>query len=105
MTSRPRERSIERYFVRKVKEAGGEVRKVKWIGRAHAPDRLVLWPGKDSIHWSGYHPLVEVKRPGEKPRPGQKREHARLAAAGFQVFTLSTTTEVDNFVFRYACRR
>lgn len=39
-----RERDVEKYLVKRVKDAGGEVRKVKWIGRRSAPDRLVLLP-------------------------------------------------------------
>jgi hypothetical protein len=39
-----RERDIEAYLVKRVKAMGGEVRKVKWIGRNFAPDRLVVLP-------------------------------------------------------------
>jgi hypothetical protein len=39
-----RERDIEAYLVKRVKAIGGEVRKVKWIGRKSAPDRLVMSP-------------------------------------------------------------
>ena len=41
-----RERDIERHLVKRVKELGGEVRKVQWIGRRGAPDRLVMLPHK-----------------------------------------------------------
>jgi hypothetical protein len=61
-----------------VKSYGGEVRKVEWSGRRCAPDLLVLMPG--------HHFFVEVKAPGEKPRPEQVREHERLRVAGFDVF-------------------
>lgn len=37
-----KESDIEAHLVRKVKEFGGEVRKVKWVGRNSAPDRVVL---------------------------------------------------------------
>lgn len=87
-----RESNIRSYFVRKVKAHGGEVRKLKWIGRAHAPDECVLAPGK--------HPLVELKRPGEVPRPGQLREHTRLRKAGFEVYVLATYEDVDRFIQR-----
>lgn len=39
-----RESTIENYLVERVKAMGGEVRKVKWIGRHGAPDRLVMLP-------------------------------------------------------------
>lgn len=38
------EAKIEAYLVKQVKALGGEVRKVKWIGRRGAPDRLVMLP-------------------------------------------------------------
>jgi hypothetical protein len=39
------ERDIEAHLVKRVKALGGEVRKVQWVGRASAPDRLVMLPG------------------------------------------------------------
>lgn len=82
-----RESDIERYLHRRVQDMGGDYRRVQWIGRRHAADDLILLQGR--------HMLVEVKRPGEKPRPGQEREHERLRAAGFEVHVVSTTAEVD----------
>ena len=38
------EAKIEKYLCDRVKMLGGEVRKVKWIGRRGAPDRLVMLP-------------------------------------------------------------
>lgn len=38
------ERDIETHLVQRVKRLGGEVRKVQWIGRNGAPDRLVMLP-------------------------------------------------------------
>lgn len=89
---RPRESSVEDYLCDRVKELGGEVRKVSWIGRKSAPDRLLLL--------NGQHPLVEVKRPPhngkrEEPRPDQLREHVKLRAAGFEVHVVDTKEGVD----------
>jgi len=42
-----RESTIELYLVEQVKALGGEVRKVKWIGRNGAPDRIVMLPPTD----------------------------------------------------------
>ena len=44
-----RERDIERHLVRRVKEIGGEVRKVQWVGRRGAPDRLVMMPSRKLV--------------------------------------------------------
>jgi len=81
------EEAVERHLSRRVRTLGGEVRKVAWLGRRHAPDRLVMLAGR--------HPLVETKRPGEDARSGQAREHNRLRSAGFEVVVLTTKAEVD----------
>ena len=82
-----RESDIETYLTEQVAKSGGLVRKVQWIGRRGAPDRLVGWPGR--------HALVEVKTPGAKARPEQAREHERLRAIGFLVVVVDTFEAVD----------
>lgn len=72
-----RENQIENYLVKCVTGLGGEVRKVKWIGRRGAPDRLVMLPGLSV--W------VELKAPGEKVKPHQMREHERMKVLGQKV--------------------
>jgi hypothetical protein len=84
-----RERDIERYLVTRVTDAGGEIRKCKWIGRRGAPDRRVMLHGG---HW------VELKAPGETLRPEQAREHERMAKHGDPVYTLDTFQLVDHFM-------
>ena len=86
-----RERDIEKYLVKRVKEAGGEIRKVAWLGRRGAPDRVVFLHGS---HW------VELKAPGEKPRPEQTREHTRMGDKGAHVHILESFTDVNWFVGR-----
>lgn len=86
-----REISIESYFVSEVHRAGGVTRKLKWIGRRSAPDRFISFPHTGPI-------LVELKRPGETPRPDQKREHDELRRYGVRVWVISTRPEVDAFV-------
>jgi len=85
-----REDRIENYFKKRVEETGGEVRKVVFPGRRHAPDRIALWPGQ--LWW------VELKRPGAKPRAGQHREMDRLADAGQNVTWLSSKEQIDEFI-------
>lgn len=82
-----RERDIEKYLVERVKAIGGEVRKVKWIGRRGAPDRLVMLPGKTL--W------VELKAPGEKAKPHQVREHERMRRTGQRVEVVDSFERVD----------
>lgn len=98
------EADVERHLAKRVRELGGEVRKVVWPGRRHAPDRLVLLPKRplQRGEWQPprgpAHPLVELKRPGEKPRAGQLREHERLRAAGFEVVVLDSKEAIDGWL-------
>lgn len=84
-----RERDIEAYLVKRVEEIGGEVRKLKWIGRNGAPDRLVMYAGPV---------FVELKRPGEDLEDHQKREHDRMFAKGCEVVMLNSFTAIDYFI-------
>ncbi len=88
-----REARVEAHLVKRVGEAGGSIRKVQWIGRRGAPDRMVMWPGR--IDW------IELKRPlTPAAEDHQKREHARLRAAGQFVFVLASIEAVDEYVER-----
>jgi len=82
-----RESEIEDYLVQRVKALGGEVRKVKWIGRKGAPDRLVMLPGR--AVWA------ELKAPGERCRPHQIREHERMRRMGQIVVVVDSFEGVD----------
>lgn len=96
-----KESVIEQYLVDRVKQKGGEVRKVKWIGRRHAPDRVVMLP--DIQAWGLEIPStiwVELKAPGEKPRPGQVREHERMRACGQLVVVIDSIEGVDDLLCR-----
>lgn len=91
-----RESTIENYLVEKTKQAEGEIRKLSWIGRRNAPDRLV------GIY--GFHPLVELKRPTKTATKAQKREHDRLEEMGFEVWVLNTKSKIDHMFFHYEMR-
>lgn len=120
-----RESQIEKYLVERVTALGGEVRKVKWIGRRGAPDRLVMLPIPDeqeglavfarALAGTGLSreaeeflqriaaaletlmpPLwVELKAPGEKCRPHQIREHERMRRMGQRVIVIDSLEGVD----------
>jgi hypothetical protein len=85
-----KEVEIEDYLVEQVKAIGGEVRKVKWIGRRGAPDRCVMADGKTV--W------VELKRPGAKAQPHQVREHERMSRAGQWVVVIDSFELVDKLI-------
>lgn len=82
------ESHLERAFVKHIIRTGGEVRKVQWIGRHGAPDRVVLYPDGE-ITW------VELKTTTGALRPGQIREHERLRNMGQHVLVIRTKEEYE----------
>lgn len=101
-----RERDIERHLIKRVRELGGEVRKVQWIGRRGAPDRLVMLPARrlaNTIDCAWCNPKgvaiwVELKAPGVKPEPHQAREHARMQAMGQRVAVIDSIEGVEGLL-------
>ena len=83
-----RERDIEKYLVSMVRAVGGEVRKLQFIGRRGAPDRMVILPS--GVLW-----FVELKAPGKKAQPHQVREMARLAAMRQNVMLIDSLEGVE----------
>ena len=85
-----RESTVEKYFVKRVKEEGGEVRKIRFLDRNGAPDRLALFPYGEN-YW------VELKAPGKKAELHQLREHKRLRKKGQRVLVIDRIALVNRF--------
>ena len=81
------EKNVEDYFNRQVKKAGGLSRKYTSPGRRGVPDRIAIMKGRVFF--------VELKRPGEKPRPDQLAEHKAIAKQGVKVYVLDSKYAVD----------
>ncbi len=98
-----RERDIEAYLVKRVKAMGGEVRKVQWIGRNSAPDRLVMLP-KTPRHaprtiWVELKNPETVKTfPADARERGQAREHKRMRELGQRVEVIGTLEAVEEIL-------
>lgn len=99
------ERDIRSELKKRVEAYGGEIRAVAWLGRAHAPDVLALFP-VDSLYATmlirtaafraqDLHPFVETKAEGGKPNGGQLREHKRMRQAQCTVLVVSTFGQLD----------
>ena len=88
-----RESEIEKYLVDLIVKCGGETRKIKWINRRGAPDRLVWVP------WWSFPRLAELKRPGKKLEPHQRREHKRLRKMGFITGKIDSLVHAEAFVY------
>jgi hypothetical protein len=85
-----REREIEAYFCKRVKEAGGLQRKFVSPGHRGVPDRILVYAGRTIF--------VEIKAFGEKLRPDQIREHAKLKKAGASACFVDSKDAVDELL-------
>ena len=86
-----REKAIEKKLVQAVKSAGGIAPKFTSPGFDGIPDRIVLLPG-------GRMAFVEVKAPGEKPRPLQLARHRLLRELGFKVYVLDDEHQIGGLL-------
>ena len=86
-----REKNIEQKFVHSVKAAGGIAPKLVSPGFDGMPDRMVLMP-------EGRIAFVEVKAPGEKPRPLQLARHRLLRRLGFRVYVLDSEKQITRSI-------
>ena len=86
-----REIIIEQKLLSAVKGMGGIAPKFVSPGYDGMPDRIVLLPG-------GHIGFVEVKAPGEKPRPLQEARHELLRRLGFKVFVLDDEQQIGGII-------
>lgn len=86
-----REKTVEQKLVSEVKKAGGIC--PKWVapGFDGVPDRIAMFPG-------GRIACVEVKAPGEKPRPLQAARHELLRRLGFRVYILDEIEKIGGMI-------
>ena len=82
------ERGIELKLRKATTDRGGLCLKFTPSNWSGAPDRVVLLPG-------GRMGFVEVKAPGQRPRPLQVRRHSQLAELGYVVLVLDDPDRVD----------
>ena len=87
------EKDIERYFNQQIKQAGGLSRKYTSPGRRGVPDRIAIM--------NGHVYFVELKRPGEKPRPDQLAEQRAMEKNGVKVYILDTKQAGDKWIGRF----
>ena len=86
-----REKSIEAKLVAAVKAVGGVCWKFTSPGTAGVPDRIVLMP-------QGRIAFVEVKAPGETPRPLQRLRIKTLQRLGFKAFVLDSQQQIGGII-------
>ena len=86
-----REKTVEEKLVKTVKSMGGIC--PKWVapGFDGMPDRIVLLP-------DGRMAFVEVKAPGERPRPLQVSRHELLRSLGYRVYVLDSPEQIGGMI-------
>ena len=85
------ENRIEKYLKKRVSQIGGKAFKFVSPGVSGVPDRIVLLPGARSV-------FVELKAPGEKPRPIQLHRIKQIRTLGFRVEIIDGKDGVDKFI-------
>jgi len=88
------ERLVEAKLVNAASERGVWCVKLTVLGISGFPDRLCLAPG-------GRIAFIEVKRPGEVPRPLQVMIHKKLRALGFIVEVIDRREDCAPFFRRW----
>jgi len=84
------EKDLEKRLVREIEKIGGEALKFNST-KSGMPDRLILMP-------KGRAYFVEMKKPGEKPRPLQLKRKRDLEKLGFQVKVIDSIDQIDIFI-------
>jgi hypothetical protein len=84
-----RERDIESRLIDMAEKHRCFLRKLRWIGRNGAPDRLMIKPEGEVV-------FIELKAPGKRPAPLQEREHASLRRFGQVVRVLDSIESVED---------
>ncbi len=86
-----KEKLIEMKLCRAVKKIGGMCLKFVSPGYDGVPDRLILIAfGKVAF--------VEVKAPGEKPRPLQVARINKIRSLGFKVYVLDDEKQIGGII-------
>ena len=86
-----REKQIEQKLVQEARKCGGLCPKFTSPGFAGMPDRLLLLP-------HGRIAFVELKAPGQKPRPLQAARHRLLRELGFRVYVLDGEGQIEKII-------
>jgi len=83
---------VKAHLKRRVKEHGGLLRFVKWLGVNGAPDTLAAFPNRPGA-------FIETKRPkGGVLTIRQQREHKTMRDHGMLVVVLTNEKEIDEWL-------
>ncbi|NRY61492.1 VRR-NUC domain-containing protein [Clostridium beijerinckii] len=86
-----RESTLEKLFVKEVKNHGGLALKFVSPGMTGVPDRIVLLP-------HGVIAFIELKAPGKKMRPIQIKRKGQLESLGFKVYCIDNKEQIGGIL-------
>ena len=93
-----REKEIEQALTKEVKKLGGMAFKFVSPGFDGMPDRLVILPGARVA-------FVELKAPGQHPRPLQESRHRLLRGLGMRVYVVDSIAGVKEVISEIAAKK
>lgn len=85
------ESKIEKRLIKEIEKIGGKALKFISPGMSGVPDRIVLLPLGRII-------FIELKAPGEKPRPLQEYRAKELRALGFYVKCINSIEGIEALI-------
>lgn len=94
----PRESEIEKYLVRRCRELDLLCFKFTSPSQRAVPDRLLVGHDAQGTPITAF---VEVKRPGEKPRPDQGAMIEKLRRHGALVASVDSPEAIEDFLHRH----
>ncbi|MFL0245506.1 VRR-NUC domain-containing protein [Candidatus Clostridium stratigraminis] len=86
-----KESTIEKRLKKEIELIGGKALKFISPGVSGVPDRIVLLPHGRIV-------FIELKAPGEKPRPIQDYRAKELKALGFEVKVIDSMEDIKAFI-------
>lgn len=86
-----REAPVERYLLAQCRRHGFLCMKFVSPSRGGVPDRIVVTPSAGTV-------FVEVKRPGGRPEPRQRKVHAKMRRFGAEIFVVDDDASVDALI-------
>jgi len=81
------EKHLEQVLIEEVKKRGGLALKFVSPGMSGVPDRLILMKG-------GKLSFIELKAPGKKMRPLQRKRKRQLETLGFSVYCIDNKEQI-----------
>jgi hypothetical protein len=83
------EAALQKSLIRELERRGWYVIKLIQTSKNGIPDLL--------IHRDGVTRYIEVKRPGEKPRPLQEFRHKEIREAGIDIDVITDISQLSTF--------